>query len=417
MKYKTIEKCRVCGNTNLVTVLNLGKFALTGVFPKNIDEEVARSPLELVKCHPFSSNDNCCHLLQLKHSYEREEMYGFNYGYRSGLNISMVNHIGYVANTAVSCVNLNKGDCIIDIGSNDGTLLNFFALGYKLIGIDPTGEKFRRHYSPDVDLVSDFFSKEIIMGRYGNLKAKLITSIAMFYDLENPLKFASDIYDILADDGIWVMEQSYMSSMIKNNAYDTICHEHLEYYGLYQIKWMADKVGFKIIHIEFNDVNGGSFLVILSKDEYVKEYYRLHNILDEERELLEISYYKKFYTTVLQHNFELSNLIKQLNADRKIVIGYGASTKGNVLLQLCNFTQNDIPCIVEINEDKFGCFTPGTNIPIVSEDDMNKVLGTPDYMLVLPWHFRSNIMIKEKEYLKNGGKLIFPLPKIEIVDR
>ena len=423
MKYKTINKCRICGNTNLVTVFNLGNLALTGVFPKTVDEEVQRGPLELVKCHPYFADDGCCHLLQLKHSFEKEEMYGFNYGYRSGLNVSMINHLEDIVRTAFQYTPVCGGESVIDIGSNDGTLLNIIERYLKdrdcpdtnLIGVDPTGEKFRRYYSPNVNLVSDFFSKEVIMGRYGNIKTKLITSIAMFYDLENPLKFAKDVYDILDDKGVWVMEQSYMPIMIKNNAYDTICHEHLEYYGLSQIKWIADQVGFNIVDVEFNDTNGGSFLVVLSKDKNVDEYHELYDILYREDELSEIDYYKRFYATVLQHTFKLSNLINKLNAEGKIVIGYGASTKGNVLLQLCRFNKNDIPCIIEINEDKFGCYTPGTSIPIVSENDMNKVFGTPNYMLILPWHFKKNIMMKEKEYLKNGGKLIFPLPEIETI--
>ena len=416
MQYKAIKKCRICGNTNLITVLNLGNLALTGVFPKTIDEPVQRGPLELVKCRPYFADDGCCHLLQLKHSFEKEEMYGFNYGYRSGLNASMIRHIHYITDSAQKYATIYQDDYVIDIGSNDGTLLNSYQpYNYTMIGIDPTGEKFRKYYSPNVDLISDFFSKDLIRGRYGNIKAKLITSIAMFYDLENPLKFAKDVYDILDNNGVWVMEQSYMPTMIKNNAYDTICHEHLEYYGLSQIKWIADQVGFNIVDVEFNDTNGGSFLVVLSKNRNVNEYYKLYDILDKENELSEISYYKKFYTTVLQHNFELKNLIKKLKTDGKTVAGYGASTKGNILLQLCGFTQDDILYIVEINEDKFGCFTPGTGIPIISEVEMKDKDTQPDYMLVLPWHFKKDIMMKEKEYLKNGGKLIFPLPKIEII--
>ena len=419
---KEIKQCRICGNENLIPVVDLGDLALTGVFPKSPNEIVETGQLELVKCHGNSK----CNLLQLKHSFDAEKMYGDNYGYRSGLNQLMISHLQYIVRLVSNTVPLEKNDLIIDIGSNDGTLLKNYFGEYNLIGVDPTGEKFRKYYSENILLLSEFFSKDIIQGHCGNKKAKVITSIAMFYDLEDPLDFMQQVYDILDDGGIWVLEQSYGLDMLDNLAYDTICHEHLEYYGLYQIEWMAECIGFKIINIELNSTNGGSFLVVLAKEggkikglDGLGTDFLLNSLLANEKQkgLLNLKPYIKFQQRIFKHRNKLVKLIKGLKNKSKLVAGYGASTKGNVLLQLCGFTQDDIFCIVEINEDKFGCYTPGTKIPIVSYDDMIEVIGVPDYYLVLPWHFKESIVNNERGFLENGGKLILPLPDISIVSK
>jgi hypothetical protein len=239
----------------------------------------------------------------------------------------------------------------------------------------------------------------------------------MFYDLEDPILFMKDIYDILADDGIWIFEQSYMPTMIKRNAYDTICHEHLEYYGLKQIKWMTDIVGFKIIDIELNNINGGSFCVTVAKNN---NFYRENSALISQLLALEkkngfdsINPYIGFKKKILEHKILLNNLVAKINSKGQKLFGYGASTKGNVLLQYCGFTNEDISYIAEVNEDKFDSFTPGSQIPIISEKEAKSLL--PDYFLVLPWHFKDHIIKKESIYLESGGKLIFPLPSLEII--
>ena len=416
--YNQIDKCRICGNTNLVSLLHLGEQALTGVFPKSKMKKVTCGPLELVKCHPKNSKDNVCHLVQLHHSYDSSEMYGENYGYRSGLNQSMVRHLQDIIKYVQSVVDLKKGDLIIDIGSNDSTTLKQYPSNKELTlaGIDPTGNKFKQYYPEHINLIPDFFSYANVQKNFPNKKAKVITSIAMFYDLENPISFVQDIFDSLADEGIWVLEQSYLPLMLEVNAYDTICHEHLEYYGLYQIKWMMNKVGFKVIDVELNDTNGGSFRITVAKE---KSHYKVKpsvKEIEKREEKLKMNSFKpydKFKKNVLKHKKELSKLITKLNKEGKKIFGYGASTKGNVILQFCNLSPQEIPFIAEVNEDKFGSFTPFTYIPIVSEKEARKM--KPDYFLVLPWHFRDGIVKKEKEFLNSGGKLIFPLPKIEIV--
>jgi len=414
--YQEIKRCRICGNDELVPVLNLGHQALTGVFPRSLEEKITTGPIELVKCHGEPSS--CCGLLQLKQSYESDEMYGFNYGYRSGLNLSMVRHLSAKVNKISEMIQLNDGDFILDIGSNDGTLLKSYQnKKLKLVGIDPTVRKWIDHYPDYIDYIDNYFSAKAIVDAMGDKKAKVITSIAMFYDLERPIDFMTHVFDVLDDAGIWVFEQSYMPTMLKMNAYDTVCHEHLEYYRLRDIKWMCDKVGFKIIDVEFNDINGGSFSVTVAKkgnatfDEAVD---LIKDILEEEARLNldSLEPFKEFERRVFLHRDELIEFVKNANRQGKKIFGYGASTKGNVILQLCGFTHLDIPCIADVNEDKFGSFTPHTKIPIVSEEAAKR--EHPDYFLVLPWHFRENFLQREKDWLDLGGRLVFPLPKIEI---
>ena len=256
--YRVSKACRVCGSERIMSVLNLGNQALTGVFPRKREEDVTSGPLELVWCMD-------CELLQMKYSYEPTEMYGENYGYRSGLNQSMVNHLTDKVRWLERMIRLNPGDVVLDIGSNDGTTLKAYRdPGIHRIGIDPTGRKFARYYTPDIKLVDDFFSSKAYRSNQPK-PAKVVTSIAMFYDLEKPVQFAREVESILADDGIWHFEQSYMPSMVRMNSYDTICHEHLQYYSLGVVKKILEQAGLKIIDVVMNAVNGGSFAVTAAK--------------------------------------------------------------------------------------------------------------------------------------------------------
>jgi NDP-4-keto-2,6-dideoxyhexose 3-C-methyltransferase len=404
--HREVTTCRVCGSRDLVPILSLGDQALTGVFPRRADEPITTGPLELVKCH------DGCGLLQLRHSFDLGEMYGQNYGYRSGLNRSMVQHLTAKVDSIRKRIELRPGDLIVDIGSNDGTLLRAYPADLRLVGIDPTGEKFKSYYPAHITLIPKFFSAGVVSGR-----ARVVTSIAMFYDLESPLEFMVQVRDVLADDGIWVFEQSYMPTMLDVNAYDTICHEHLEYYGLRQIKWMTDRAGLKIIDVELNAINGGSFSVTVAKTgaPYPEATAAIDAIMiaEQEEQLDTPAPYEAFRRRVFAHREELLAFLGRTRAAGKTVLGYGASTKGNVILQFCKLTAADIPCIAEVNSDKFGCITPGTHIPIVSEADAKA--RKPDYFMVLPWHFEDNIVEREASYLAGGGKLFFPLPALHTV--
>lgn len=409
--YSEITRCRMSGSTDLVPVLDLGAQCLTGVFPRERAAPVTKGPLELVLCRDGG-------LLQLRQSYDLAEMYGMNYGYRSGLNQSMVAHLQAKAARLETFARPGAGDVVLDIGSNDATLLRAYRdVGQRLGGIDPSAAKFRAFYPESIGLVTDFFSPDAYRALFSERKATIVTSIAMFYDLEDPVAFMRSVADVLAPEGIWHFEQSYMPSMLDVCAYDTVCHEHLEYYGLSQVKWMADRVGLEIIDVELNEMNGGSFAVTAahrgSKHRANREAVEALLERERARRLNTPEAYADFRKAVKRHRVELPSLLRQLRDDGKKVFGYGASTKGNVILQYCGITVADLTCIADVNPDKHGCFTAGTDIPIVSEAEAHA--QRPDYFLVLPWHFRKNLVQREREFLRRGGKMIFPLPSIEIV--
>jgi SAM-dependent methyltransferase len=414
-RYRAIDRCRICGNSTLMPILDLGRQYLTGVFPRGRDDKLTCGPLELVRCE----GADACGLVQLRHSYDHAEMYGANYGYRSSLNKSMVRHLADKVDGLLEFVPLAPTDLVLDIGSNDGTLLsNYPIAGPTLVGMDPSAAKFRELYRPDIRVIPDFFSADTLRRHFPDRRVKLVTSIAMFYDLEAPQAFADQIASILAEDGVWHFEQSYLPAMLRTTSYDTICHEHLEYYALRQIKWIADRAGLKIIDVTFNAVNGGSFAVTAAPmaAPYPECTEKLQALLtDEDRMgLSTFGTYLAFGTRAMQHKLDLLKMLRNINAAGKKVVGYGASTKGNVLLQYCGLSAAEIPCIADVNSDKFGCVTPGTWIPIVSEADAKS--ANPDYFLVLPWHFRENLVGREQEFLTRGGKMIFPLPTIDIVE-
>jgi hypothetical protein len=408
-----ITDCRICSGVTLAPILNLGDLALTGVFPKADSPPVPAGPLRLVRC-------SACGLVQLAHNYDLSLLYGATYGYRSGLNRSMVRHLEATVRKIEALCDLSPGDVVVDIGSNDGTLLGSYRnKALRRIGIDPTGAKFRAHYQDGIDLIPEFFSAAAVAGRLGPKKAKVITSIAMFYDLERPRAFVDDIVRLLDDEGIWVFEQSYLPSMVATNSYDTICHEHLEYYCLSQILHLTRRAGLKIIDIDFNDTNGGSFMLVAAKATSAKpEASQLaDSVLAREKNLGfdTAAPFVGFEENMLAHRAALRELLESLRSEGKLVLGYGASTKGNVLLQYCGLDRTLLPAIAEVNEEKFGSVTPGTNIPIVSERDARAM--RPDYFLVLPWHFREGIIEREGEFLAGGGQLIFPLPELACVSR
>jgi len=310
---------------------------------------------------------------------------------------------------------LNEGDLVIDIGSNDSTTLQAYpSSGPVLVGIDPTGSKFHSYYPSHIQLIPDFFSAELVKRHFPGKKAKIITSFSMFYDLEDPMGFMQQVYDVLADDGIWVFEQSYMPTMLETNSYDTVCHEHLEFYALRQINWMASRVGFKIIDVEFNHINGGSFSITVSKSQGdLTVNSSVQQILDDERAkgLDTLAPYQAFAERAAKTKRDLLKFIELANAEGKSIAVIGASTKGNVLLQYCGLSVKEIEYVGEVNPEKFGCYTPGSWIPIIPEEDL--IAKEPDYLIVLPWHFRS-FFVSNRKF--SGMSLVFPLPNVEVVE-
>ena len=409
---KTITKCRICGERELISLMLLENQVLTGVFPKNKTDKVTSGSVELVKCLSPAG----CGLVQLRQSYDLSEMYGLNYGYRSGLNPSMVKHLHSKVQKVLELNILGKNDLIIDIGSNDATTLRAYPQGqYDLVGIDPTGIKFSEYYPKEIRLIPEFFSVDAVAKALDGKKAKVITSFSMFYDLEDPIAFAKEIEGALAEDGVWIFEQSYLPAMLRTNSFDTICHEHLEFYALKQILWIAKEAGLKVLDVEFNDINGGSFSISCAKSgaKYEPNHDKLNQILQDEKRLgLDTTEaFDAFNVRVEQAKNDLMNFLEKAKSEGKKVCGLGASTKGNVLLQYYGITQDLISEIGEVNSDKFGSYTPGTLIPLIPEATV--LASNPDYLVVLPWHFRKFF---ESLPSMKGKKLVFPLPKFEIVE-
>ena len=403
--------CRISKKDDLIPVINLGEQAYTGFFPASKDEVIPKGELSL----GLSEGSG---LLQMIPTFDPNIMYGKNYGYRSGLNNSMVKHLQNTVSYLKKIRPLKNGDVFLDIGSNDATLLKAVSESYVIkAGIDPNIDKFKEYYPREIYKSSAFFSKEEF-SKFSINKAAIITSIAMFYDLDDPINFAKEVKDCLAEDGIWFFEQSYMPGMLDSLSFDTICHEHYEYYSLTTIKYILDKAGLYIADVIFNDMNGGSFGVIACKNPSPiseKSKATINWVIERERnlQLNSTTPYIEFASKVESFREDLVSLIGKLKKSGATICGIGASTKGNVLLQYCNFSSQEITCIGDVNQDKFGCFTPGTYIPIVSE---NEVLSLkPDYLLILPWHFKEHFVERFKEFRLSGGKIIFPLPTIQIL--
>jgi NDP-4-keto-2,6-dideoxyhexose 3-C-methyltransferase len=409
--FHKIKKCRICGNTNLISVLDLEEQYLSGIFPKTIDTEMYRGPLELVKCD--ESSTGCGHV-QLHHTFDLPTMYGDEYGYRSGLNQSMITHLQNKYEKISKDIKLNPNDIIVDIAGNDGTFLGFFPEYTRRLSIDPTAKKFAKYYNKDVDKVAEFFSKEVYETKFGEEKAKVITSFSMFYDLEDPCEFARQVNDVLdPNEGIWVTEQSYMPEMLHMNSFDTVCHEHLSYYGMRQLKYIMDQSNFKIIDFEFNDINGGSISVISANknSKYEECSEKLAKIVQAEldEDLNTIKPWEDLKIRINECKNKFYDLINECKSNNLKIAALGASTKGNVTLQTWGIDDTIVEVVGDVNPDKNGSYTPGTWIPIRSEDE---VMENYDVFVILPWHFRKFFVNNPKF---KGKKLLFPLPTPEIV--
>ena len=405
-----IIQCRICGGSPLELVIDLGCQALTGIFPRNQQlDDFPSGSLRLVRC---VSNEGCG-LVQLEHNFDPKLLYGENYGYRSGLNTSMVAHLRERVSVVSQRVMLSDGDVVIDIGSNDGTTLGFYSPNLTRIGIDPTAAKFQEHYPPATTVVSDFFSASTALGASKGKKAKAITSFSMMYDLENPQLFVNEVAEVLASDGVWMFEQSYLPLMLERTAFDTICHEHLEYYGMRQIDWLLARSGLEAIDVELNDINGGSFSVIAAHKGTFSAASSVEQVRAREQALWKNAQvaFSEFAIATHQASDNLKAFVQTQLASGKTIAALGASTKGNVLLQFAGFTGADIAVIGEVNPDKYGCVTPGSWIPIVSQEEALR--KSFDFYIVLPWHFRDFFLNSDAF---SGHSLVFPLPILDIFE-
>ena len=399
--------CKNCKSRTLKKIINIGKQPISSHFYKKKQKNLRNYSLDLHICKN-------CELVQFKTLPKLDDMYGLNYGYRTSLSPLMITHMKkkylYLIN------NIKGKKCnILDIGCNDGTFLNFFK-SYKninLYGIDPSAEKFRKYHSKRINLIVDYFKKEKIEKKYNKINFELITSFAMFYDIEDPNSFCKDIKNLLSDNGRWVLELSYFPSLLKNLTYDQICHEHVTYYTLKTFENVLNKNGLKILDFHMNDINGGSIEIICAKknSKYKPKIKKINKQKRIEEQINETSY--------MNFNKRVDNVKKILNTflkdNKNDVIGYGASTKGNIVLNHCKINEKQLKYICDANPYKFNRYTPGSNIKIISKEKMRKI--KPKYLLVLIWSFRKEVIIQEKKYLLNGGKLIFHLPMFHIVDK
>jgi hypothetical protein len=416
MHIKTRTTCRVCGSAALTKVIDLGPQYLQGSFIKPGKEmpSTRKIPCTLVRCNP-EEDENACGLLQMEHSVPPEILYAA-YWYRSGTNNTMRNHLKGIVEDVTSYV--KKRDAIVlDIGCNDGTLLGYYPKGGMKYGIDPSD--IAQEIKEDVTVVQDIFPSKKLVEVLEGRTLDIITSIAMFYDLENPVEFVKGIKQLLSAKGVWVFEMSYMPEMLKLDSFDTICHEHLEYYSLAVIEIILKKAGMRLFKISFNDINGGSIRCFATLDTNIAydnagDIILLNEIRQAEfdMELDTDKPYAAFWERISRLKVELHDLLVKLKSEGKRIHIYGASTKGNTILQWCDIDNTLIDCAAERNPDKYGAMTLGTNIPIISEAESRAM--KPDYYLVLPWHFKAEFLEREKETLAKGTGLIFPLPKIEI---
>lgn len=411
------NKCRICHSPNLVKVIDLGEQYLQNVFVKpNLPSPTTRKiPTVLLRCDP-SKDNGACGLLQLSHTVPTEILYS-TYWYRSGTNSTMKNHLKEIAEDATKIVG-KKDALVLDIGCNDGTLFDYYPKSFRKIGIDPSNAT--ENINKNIKIVQDIFPSIELEKLIGVKRFDIITSIAMFYDVEDPINFALNVKKNLTPKGLWIFEMYYMPHILKRNAYDSICHEHLAYYSFAVIEYILKKADMKIIKVNLNSINGGSIRCYATHTNNFK--YKKHEYLQTAKELRQQEFnmeldtdkpYKDFQDNINIHKEELTSLLKQFKREGKKIHVYGASTKGNTVLQFCGFDNSIIDYAADRNPDKFGAHTLGTNIPIISEEESRAM--KPDYYLVLPWSFKDEFLKREKKTISAGAKMIFPFPKIEIV--
>lgn len=417
----TRTTCRICGSPELVPVLSLGDQYIAGAFAEPGGEQpvLRRVPLELVRCDT-TRNENGCGLVQLRHTVPGAILYR-SYWYRSGVNRTMTTNLHEIAAQAEAMAELRPGDLVIDIGCNDGTLLDGYrASNLSYLGFDPS-DVARYAVDKGYEVVRDFYSYDHLRQRRVDRKARIITSIAMFYDLEYPCAFVEEVARALADDGVWVMELHYLPTMLAMNQFDAIVHEHLEYYSLAVIERVLNEAGLGVVRSELNPINGGSVRLFIRRAGYFSatedDAERLQQLRVREFEMAldAPEPYKRFAAAAEGVREDLASVCRNLVEDGKTIHIYGASTKGNTILQYAGIDSSLVPYAADRNPDKHGSETIGTGIPIISEQHSREL--QPDYYLALPWHFMDEFLDREQEFLDRGGQFIVPMPEVRIVSR
>ena len=400
-------------------MLSLGEQCIAGAFSEPGGRAPVRRaiPLELVRCD-MTRDQDACGLLQLRHTVPGSILYQ-SYWYRSGINRTMTHNLHAIAQATEDVAAVEGGDLVVDIGCNDATLFDgYVSRDVRFLGFDPS-DVARYAVEKGYDVVRDFFSAEALRRRYPDRRAKIITSVAMFYDLEDPLSFVRDIADSLSENGVWLMELHYLPLMLEHNQFDAVVHEHLEYYSLAVLERLLAQAGLVVFAAELNDVNGGSIRLYISHEgrreptPAAAEHLQSLRIAEFELALDSAEPYERFARNVERVRSELKTLCESLVAEGKTIHAYGASTKGNTILQYVDLDRRLIPYAADRNADKWGSQTIRTGIPIISERESRAM--RPDYYLVLPWHFLDEFVERERAYLEDGGRFIVPLPETRVI--
>lgn len=400
------RQCRLCGSKKLTKVLSLGNQYVsdfvtpTGQHPK--------SPLELIHCAS-------CGLVQLRHTFPRTNLYR-HYWYRSGISKTMRDALEDITTKAYHVARPDQGDIVIDTGCNDGTLLRTYPRSrLRLVGFEPAENLVEDARKDTYWIFNDFFKADVFRDKFTNEKAKIITSIAMFYDLEDPNKFVHDVAECLSHKGVWVVQQNYLATMLQKNGFDNIGHEHLEYYSLSTMERLLTRHGLEIFDVETNDVNGGSFRIYVShKGRYpMRESVAQLRRTEDHLRLNNVETYHEFAGNIRKVKFQLKQLVRNEVRNGKTVYVYGASNRGNTILQYSGLDYRLIKKATDANREKWGLRTVGTNIPIISKEEAR--IDKPDYFLILPHHFLEEIKREERDYIDNGGKFIVPLPAVRVI--
>ena len=404
-----IKKCRNCKSKSIATLFDLGNLRFTGKFPK-FGEKIPYGNLTLVMC-------KLCKLVQLREIFDMKYLYNKDYGYRTGINSTMKKHVFNVVNKLTKKSNIKNGDHVLDIASNDGTLLSNYNSKLLKWGIDPIIKKFKNEYKTINYKIPDFFDYKHIINKKKDVKFKIITALSVFYDLENPNKFLSHIKKVLDKDGIFYLEFQDLMLILKHNMFDTICHEHLEYYSFTVINKILKKHSLRIFDHNYNEINGGSaaYFICHENSNYKTNLKKYNNIIKNEKKIKieEISTYIKFKKRIDKLRLNLNTVIKKIEKKGQTIHGYAASTKGNVLLQHYNIKNDNIKFISDRNPRKKNLYTPGSNIKIITESESRKM--KPNFYLVLAWHFKKEILLREAAIRRKGTKFIFPLPSVKVV--
>jgi NDP-4-keto-2,6-dideoxyhexose 3-C-methyltransferase len=411
-----ITACRFCGNRNIEPCIDIGDQYLSSIFPEDLSykDKLKKFPLGIVRC--VKENENQCGSLQLANDYNLDLMYA-DYPYKSSSNSYMLSILEDVARSGIEKVTLKKGDVVLDIGCNDGTLLSYFTRDdLYLIGIDPA-KNIESTFAPkNFVRAKEFFTRSVYQGLTGS-KAKLVFSVAMFYHLSDPVGFCTDVASILSDDGIFVIQMAYLPAMITNNMYDNIVHEHVGYYSTLNMKWILEKAGLDLVDVSFNNVYGGSFRVFAKKRVKTASVIseRVHHSLEQESSVgvLSSNFYISFVDRIQASRSRLVNLMSEINAKGHSIWGYGASTKGNTILQFCGLSGFDLVAVADTNPYKLGRFMVGSDVPILSESEMRYAL--PEYLLVLPYSFTADFRRREHKIVSKGVKFICPLPDVKVI--